>query len=205
MLPPEAFLDSAQDALAAVILFDQFPRNMFRGDAQAFATDPLALAIAKGALDKGYDAELGKDEKTFLLMPLEHSEDIDDQERSLLRIHRARRSRSAALRPAPPRHRRALRPLPAPQRDARAAAARRRDRRRPGGALVMALVEIALFHDRIAAEIARGALVAQGIDAILFDAGMAGLGLGMMAPVRLMVEAADEDAADALLSRDGAE
>lgn len=84
VLPPEAFLDSAQDALAAVILFDQFPRNMFRGDAQAFATDPLALAIAKEALDKGYDAELGKDEKTFLLMPLEHSEDIDDQERSLL-------------------------------------------------------------------------------------------------------------------------
>lgn len=69
----------------------------------------------------------------------------------------------------------------------------------------MALVEIAVFHDRIAAEIARGALLAQGIDAILFDAGMAGLGLGMMAPVRLMVEAADEDAADALLSRDGAE
>ena len=83
-LPPEAFLDSAQDALAAVILFDQFPRNMFRDDAQAFATDPLALAIAKGALDKGYDAELGKEEKTFLLMPLQHSEAIDDQERSLL-------------------------------------------------------------------------------------------------------------------------
>ena len=46
---PEAFLGSARDSIAAIILFDQFPRNMHRGHADQFSTDPLALAIAKGA------------------------------------------------------------------------------------------------------------------------------------------------------------
>ena len=45
---PEHFLGSADEALAAVILFDQFPRNMFRGHADQFSTDPLALAVAEG-------------------------------------------------------------------------------------------------------------------------------------------------------------
>ena len=49
---PDAFLGSARDALAAVILFDQFPRNMFRGHADQFSTDPLALAVATGAVDR---------------------------------------------------------------------------------------------------------------------------------------------------------
>jgi hypothetical protein len=52
------FLGDPLTALAAVILFDQFPRNMFRGHADQFATDHLALAIAKGAVDKGFDDEL---------------------------------------------------------------------------------------------------------------------------------------------------
>jgi uncharacterized protein (DUF924 family) len=67
-----------------VILFDQFPRNMFRGHADQFATDHLALAIAKGALDKGFDEELQPQERGFLYMPFQHSEDLDDQKRSLL-------------------------------------------------------------------------------------------------------------------------
>ena len=82
-LPPESFLGDAQTALAAIILFDQFPRNMFRGHANQFMTDPLALAIAKGAADRGFDAPLPKDERAFLYMPFQHSEDIDDQRRSL--------------------------------------------------------------------------------------------------------------------------
>ena len=49
-LPVESFLDNSLTALAGVILFDQFPRNMFRGRAEQFATDPLALAIARGAV-----------------------------------------------------------------------------------------------------------------------------------------------------------
>ena len=82
-LPPEQFLSQPLTALAAVILFDQFPRNMFRGHAEQFATDHLALQIARGAVDSGFDDELPKEEKIFLYMPFEHSEDMDDQRRSL--------------------------------------------------------------------------------------------------------------------------
>jgi uncharacterized protein (DUF924 family) len=83
-LPAESFLDDAPTALAAVILFDQFPRNMFRGHADQFSTDPLALAIAKGAIDRGLDDKLEKQERGFLYMPFQHSEDIDEQNRALL-------------------------------------------------------------------------------------------------------------------------
>lgn len=81
---PQAFLGTPQDALAAVILFDQFPRNMFRGHADQFSTDPLALAVAKGAVERGLDAQLPPDRRPFLYMPFQHSEMLADQERSLL-------------------------------------------------------------------------------------------------------------------------
>ena len=80
---PEHFLGSPREALAAAILFDQFPRNMFRGHADQFRTDPLALAIARGAIEKGLDDELEPKERGFLYMPFQHSEDIADQKRSL--------------------------------------------------------------------------------------------------------------------------
>ena len=83
-LPAEAFLTDPLTALAAVILFDQFPRNMFRGDAEQFATDPLALAIATAAVDRKFDEQLQPDERAFLYMPFQHSESMDDQNRSLL-------------------------------------------------------------------------------------------------------------------------
>jgi uncharacterized protein (DUF924 family) len=83
-LPAESFLTDPLTAAAAVILFDQFPRNMFRGHADQFATDHLALAIAKGALDKGFDKELERDERKFLYMPFEHSESLADQDRCVL-------------------------------------------------------------------------------------------------------------------------
>ena len=83
-LPPESFLDDSLSALAAVVLFDQFPRNMFRGHADQFSTDPLALAIAKGAIDRRLDEQLEKQERGFLYMPFQHSEDVDDQNRSIL-------------------------------------------------------------------------------------------------------------------------
>jgi uncharacterized protein (DUF924 family) len=83
-LPVDAFLTDALTALAGVILFDQFPRNMFRGHADQFSTDHLALAIAKAAIAKGFDKELEKDERKFLYMPLQHSENLDDQNRALL-------------------------------------------------------------------------------------------------------------------------
>ena len=83
-LPPESFLTDPLAALAGVILFDQFPRNMFRGHAEQFATDPLALAIAKRAIDKGMDEDLQRVERKFLYMPLQHSENLADQDRALL-------------------------------------------------------------------------------------------------------------------------
>ena len=81
---PAAFLGNAGDALAAAILFDQFPRNMFRDHADQFSSDPLALAVAKAAVDQGLDAELPPERRAFLYMPFEHSEELADQERSLL-------------------------------------------------------------------------------------------------------------------------
>jgi len=82
-LPADRFLGSASDALAAIILFDQFPRNIYRGHAEQFATDSLALAIAKGAVERRYEEQLGAPERPFLLMPFQHSENIDDQQRSI--------------------------------------------------------------------------------------------------------------------------
>jgi uncharacterized protein (DUF924 family) len=83
-LPADAFLTDPLTADAAVILFDQFPRNMFRGHADAFSTDHLALAIARGAIACGFDSELAPDERKFLYMPFQHSEHMDDQNRAVL-------------------------------------------------------------------------------------------------------------------------
>jgi uncharacterized protein (DUF924 family) len=80
---PEAFLGSARDSVAAVILFDQFPRNMFRGHADQFSTDPLALAVAKGAVGRKLDESMSPAERGFLYMPFQHSEQMDDQKSSL--------------------------------------------------------------------------------------------------------------------------
>jgi uncharacterized protein (DUF924 family) len=83
-LPADHFLDDPLTALAGVILFDQFPRNMFRNHADQFSTDHLALAIAKQAVDLGFDDQLQPEERGFLYMPFQHSEDRGDQRRSLL-------------------------------------------------------------------------------------------------------------------------
>ncbi|MFM9847247.1 MAG: DUF924 family protein [Hyphomicrobiaceae bacterium] len=68
--------------LAAVIAFDQFPRNMFRGTPRAFATDPAALALARQMVDGGLDRGFSKDERMFLYLPFEHCEEAVDQARS---------------------------------------------------------------------------------------------------------------------------
>lgn len=70
-----------EDALALLILLDQFPRNMFRGSARSFATDGKALAIANEALAHGFDQELELPQRNFLYLPLMHSENLADQER----------------------------------------------------------------------------------------------------------------------------
>lgn len=80
---PESFFGTPDEALAGVLLFDQFPRNMFRGHADAFSTDSLALAIAKGAVDRELDARMSADGRAFLYMPFLHSEALADQDRSV--------------------------------------------------------------------------------------------------------------------------
>ena len=74
--------NNAEGALALLILLDQFPRNMFRGDPRAFATDPLARAVTAGALIKGFDGQVD-DMRGFFYLPFEHSEDMADQERGI--------------------------------------------------------------------------------------------------------------------------
>lgn len=70
-------------ALAYIILMDQFPRNMFRQDARAFATDRAALAAAKSAIAKGWDLRVDPPARQFFYMPLEHSENLSDQDRAV--------------------------------------------------------------------------------------------------------------------------
>jgi uncharacterized protein (DUF924 family) len=79
----KAWEQHAEGALALLILLDQFPRNMFRGQARAFATDPLARAIAANALVHGFDAQVAADMRGFFYLPFEHSENLADQERSV--------------------------------------------------------------------------------------------------------------------------
>ena len=67
------------DCLALIVLLDQFPRNMFRGSARAFAADPLALDAARHAVARGYDRELAPVERLFVYLPFEHSEALEDQ------------------------------------------------------------------------------------------------------------------------------
>jgi len=81
--PAREFLTDPLIALAAVLMFDQLPRNLYRGTPRAFAFDRLARAIAKGALDRGWDKRLTFEQRQFLAMPLMHSERIADQRRSL--------------------------------------------------------------------------------------------------------------------------
>lgn len=79
--PPK--VEAPRSAVAAAIVLDQFPRNLFRGRPEAFATDAAALQIARAALDQGWDRGLSDPERQFLYMPFQHSEDADDQRRSL--------------------------------------------------------------------------------------------------------------------------
>lgn len=81
--PAREFLRDPLVARAAVLLFDQCPRNLHRGSAQAFAHDRLARAIAKGAIARGWDKGLSLSERQFLAMPLMHSESAGDQLQSL--------------------------------------------------------------------------------------------------------------------------
>ncbi|WP_114520955.1 DUF924 family protein [Altererythrobacter sp. ZODW24] len=81
--PASNFTRDLKLAQAAILLFDQVPRNLFRKTAQAFAYDALARDIAKHVIAQGWDAELPDEQRQFIAMPLMHSEDIADQEASV--------------------------------------------------------------------------------------------------------------------------
>ena len=66
--------------LAYVILLDQFPRNMFRGSAEAFSSDKVALAAAKQAISRDWDLKIDEPARQFFYLPLMHSESLMDQE-----------------------------------------------------------------------------------------------------------------------------
>ena len=69
--------------LAAVVVLDQFSRNMFRNDPRAYAADAIARRISTAAIELGFDRGMSKEERMFLYMPFQHSENRPDQARAL--------------------------------------------------------------------------------------------------------------------------
>lgn len=79
----DGWLDTAEGALALLLLLDQIPRNVFRGSAHAYATDGLARHLADRALAAGHDQAFAPALRAFFYLPFEHSEDPADQARSV--------------------------------------------------------------------------------------------------------------------------
>lgn len=75
--------NSADGAMALTLLFDQFPRNMFRDATQSYETDEKARAIARQAIDRGFDQLFISFKRRFFYLPFEHSESLDDQRLSV--------------------------------------------------------------------------------------------------------------------------
>jgi len=74
---------SPDSCLALIILLDQFPRNLFRSQPQAFASDPQALSLAQYAINQGFDQQLLPVQRWFIYMPFEHSENLEHQYQSV--------------------------------------------------------------------------------------------------------------------------
>jgi uncharacterized protein (DUF924 family) len=70
-------------ALAVILLLDQFPRNMFRGQRETYKTDPVALMAADRAIERGFDHTVQPQFRRFFYLPFMHSESLADQERSV--------------------------------------------------------------------------------------------------------------------------
>lgn len=76
----DVWQSTPEGCLALIIILDQFPLNMFRGDAKSFQTEYKAIEVAKTAINKDFAEKLNKDKLSFLFMPLMHSENIEDQD-----------------------------------------------------------------------------------------------------------------------------
>ena len=75
--------ETPESALALVIVLDQFPRNIFRNDLRAYATDGAARAVARRAINRGFDTKVSEIDRRFFYLPFMHSEDLADQERCI--------------------------------------------------------------------------------------------------------------------------
>jgi uncharacterized protein (DUF924 family) len=111
----DALVADAHKALATVIVFDQMSRNMFRDTPRAFATDRQAVSVAQEAVARGYDVALTKDERMFLYLPFEHSEDRGAQARCVTLIAALNDPELTNLCGSPPKDHRPVWPLPASQ------------------------------------------------------------------------------------------
>jgi uncharacterized protein (DUF924 family) len=76
------WLAPARSCLARILVLDQFPRHIDRGRPEAFASDALALQAARHAVASGYDRGLLPVERLFMILPFEHSERLEDQDRA---------------------------------------------------------------------------------------------------------------------------
>ena len=72
-----------EGALAVILLLDQFPRNMFRGQRETYKTDPVALMVADRAIERGFDHKVEPEFRRFFYLPFMHSESLRHQERSV--------------------------------------------------------------------------------------------------------------------------
>jgi uncharacterized protein (DUF924 family) len=79
----DSWKNDSHSCLALIIVLDQFPRNMFRGDARMYAADGEALVAARHAVEHVYDRALPPFQRLFVYLPFEHSEDLEDQRRSM--------------------------------------------------------------------------------------------------------------------------
>ncbi len=79
----EDWMETAKGCLALVIVLDQLPLNMFRGEALSFFTEAQARDVAQHAIQRGFDQAMPTEQKSFLYLPFMHSEDLADQERAL--------------------------------------------------------------------------------------------------------------------------
>lgn len=79
----DSWADSPEGALALTLLLDQFPRNLFRGSPEAFASDPHALALARRVMRERLDLGMTPTERGFLYLPLEHAESREAQDQSV--------------------------------------------------------------------------------------------------------------------------
>jgi uncharacterized protein (DUF924 family) len=79
----DSWIESADGALALLILLDQFPRNLYRGGAHSYATDGLGKRFAIAAIERGHDRRFETELRNFFYLPFEHSERLEDQDRAI--------------------------------------------------------------------------------------------------------------------------